>query len=142
MAGSTVAPALEPLRFLEGEWEMELSGAAFLPDGEVVRATAQFEFIDGGRFLALRQAGDATWMIGRDDSSESYTVLYSDERGVSRVYAMSFERDAWRIWRDGEPFAQRFEAIVSADRDVITGRWEKRPGRDWELDFALAYRRR
>jgi len=121
---------------------MELSDAAFLPEGEVVRGTAAFEFIDDGRLLAFRQGDAATWIIGGDDSSAQYTVLYSDGRGVSRVYAMTVERGTWKIWRDDEVFSQRFEALLSADLNLISGRWEKRPGGgDWEHDFAVAYRR-
>jgi hypothetical protein len=142
MRESPVAPALEPLRFLAGEWEMELSDAAFLPEGEVVRGPAAFEFIDEGRMLAFRQGDAATWIIGRDDSSALYTALYSDGRGVSRVYTMALEGGSWKIWREDPDFAQRFEAAVSADDDLISGRWEKRPGAgDWEHDFAVTYRR-
>lgn len=136
------APALAGLSFLEGEWEMELSEAQFLPDGETATANAVFEFTDGGRFMALRQGDAATWLIGRDDTSEPYTVLYSDARGVSRVYAMTLDDRTWRIWRDDPEFAQRFEAVVSAERDLISGRWEKRVGLgSWEHDFAVTYRR-
>jgi hypothetical protein len=142
VGASHVAPALDGLRFLEGSWEMELSQAAFLPEGAVVRGTAVFEFIDDGRLLAFRQGDAATWIIGRDDSSILYTVLYSDGRGVSRVYAMTLDDGAWKIWRDDEEFSQRFAAVVSADHDLISGRWEKRPGGgDWESDFAVTYRR-
>ena len=137
-----VAPALEPLRFLEGEWQMELSDAAFLPEGEVARSTATFEFIEGGRLLAFRQGDAASWIIGRDDAAAQYTVLYSDGRGVSRVYGMTFADGVWKIWRDDEEFAQRFEAALSADLGLLTGRWEKRAGgAEWEHDFAVAYRR-
>jgi hypothetical protein len=130
------------LRFLEGGWEMELSRAEFLPEGEVIRGTVAFEFIDDGRLLALRQGDAATWIIGRDDSSALYTVLYSDARGVSRVYSMTLEGEIWKIGRDDQEFSQRFEAVVSAERDLITGRWEKRVGRgSWEHDFDVTYRR-
>jgi hypothetical protein len=142
VAGSHVAPALERLRFLEGDWEMELSQAAFLSEGEVVRGTAAFEFIDEGRLLIFRQGDAATWIIGGDDSTALYTVLYSDGRGVSRVYAMTLDGETWKIWRDDEHFSQRFEAVVSAEFDVISGRWEKRSSsEDWEHDFAVTYRR-
>lgn len=142
MPASSVAPALEPLRFLEGVWEMELSEAAFLPEGHVVRGSATFDFLDDGRLLAFRQGDAATWIIGRDDSSDLFTVLYSDGRGVSRVYAMALEAETWKIWRDDDDFSQRFTSTVSAGRDLIIGRWEKRAaGEGWEHDFAVKYRR-
>ena len=139
---SRVAPALERLRFLEGRWQLELSQAAFLPEGEVVHGAAAFEFVDDGRLLAFRQEDAATWIIGGDDSSAQYTALYSDGRGVSRVYTMTVDGQTWKISRDDEAFSQRFEAVVSADLDLISGRWEKRHrGGDWEHDFAVTYRR-
>ena len=142
MAGFHVAPALERLRFLEGDWEMELSQAAFLPEGERVHGTAAFEFLDDGRLLALRQGDAATWIIGGDDASALFTVLYSDGRGVSRVYAMTLESETWKIWRDADEFSQRFEAVVSPGLDLISGHWERRhSGEDWEHDFAVTYRR-
>lgn len=121
---------------------MELSHAAFLPEGEVVKAEAAFDFVEGGRFLALRQGDAATWLIGRDDAGERYTVLYSDARGVSRVYTMSFRSPDWAIWRDDPEFSQRFEAVVDAGGGEINGTWRKRHGGgEWEHDFDVAYRR-
>ncbi|HLX21458.1 MAG TPA: hypothetical protein VKR23_15035 [Gaiellaceae bacterium] len=82
----------------------------------------------------------ATWVIGHDDSRPGYTVLYSDGRGVSRVYEMRLEGDVWRIWRDDPDFSQRFEARIAADRDRITGTWKKRHvGGGWEHDFDVDY---
>ncbi len=120
---------------------MELSEAAFLPKGEAVELTAHFEFLESGRFLALRQGDAATWLIGRDDAGSEYTVLYSDARGVSRVYSMSLADGVWKLWRDDPEFSQRFEATFLADGS-IRGAWEKRHERGrWEHDFAVAYRR-
>jgi hypothetical protein len=142
MAASQVASALEDLRFLDGPWEMELSQATFLSEDEIVRVTATFEFIDDGRLLAFRQGDAATWVIGRDDSSPVYTVLYSDGRGVSRVYTMTLDGETWKIWRDDAEFSQRFEAVVSSNQELVSGRWEKRHGGGaWEHDFAVTYRR-
>ena len=107
-----------------------------------MRGSASFHFIDNGRLLAFRQGDAATWMIGRDDSSDLYTILYSDSRGVSRVYTMTLDAEAWHIWRDDDEFSQRFTSVVSPDRDLISGRWEKQSGAGaWEHDFAVTYRR-
>jgi hypothetical protein len=143
-------PALEDLGFFVGEWSTTISNASFLEDrDEVVTGTLQAVPIEAGMLLALRQVGDpagpplASWVIGRDGPERDYTVLYTDGRGVSRVYLMSLSDDAWIIWRDDPEFAQRFEATISADRCSLDGSWQKRiGGGSWEHDFDIAYSRR
>jgi hypothetical protein len=79
-------------------------------------------------------------LIGRDQDEENYTVLYSDARGVSRVYRMSFTPGRWRLWRDNPSFAQRFEVSISDDGARMTGQWERASdGGEWEHDFNLEY---
>ena len=86
----TTNPALSPLQFLAGAWDMELSGAAFLPDPDAsVHGPVTFEWIEQGAALVMRMGGGetptATWIIGRDESESDYCVLYTDDRRVSRV---------------------------------------------------------
>jgi hypothetical protein len=140
--------ALANLEFLAGAWDMELSGASFLPnpDAKVV-APVTFDWVEQGAALVMRM-GDATtptasWIIGRDGSEADYHVLYADDRGVSRVYRMSYSEGAWRTWRDTPEFAQRFDAQVSADQTEINGSWHKSPdsGVTGEHDFSISYRR-
>ncbi len=63
-------------------------------------------------------------IIGGDDSTETFTVLHYDSRGVSRVYQMSFGNGVWRMWREAPGFWQRFSATLEADGS-IRGAWEK-----------------
>jgi hypothetical protein len=71
-----------------------------------------------------------------------YFQLYSDERGVCRIYEMSIKDGRWELWREGEPFPQRFSATISGDGNTISGRWEKAlDERTWETDFDLTYRK-
>ena len=150
MSNDVRNPALLDLVFLVGEWDMTLSNASFLPEpGQIVEGRVHVEPIEDGMLLAMRQAGDASgpplasWVISRDASRPDYTVLYSDTRGVSRVYAMRFIGDVWTIWRDDPEFSQRFEATITPDRHTIDGRWHKRAGGGpWEHDFDVAYARR
>ncbi len=142
-------PALADLDLLSGEWDMELSNAAFLPSRQdTVHGRVIFEWIEGGALLVMRQTNQsggpptARWAIGRDDSDPNYKVLYSDTRGVSRVYEMSFAEGLWRLWRTSPGFSQRFEGRVSPDRAAITSRWEKSSDGDtWEHDFNVTYTR-
>lgn len=143
-----INPALTDLAFLVGEWDMKISNASFLPSlSEVINAPASFEWYEDGEFLILKQGTDetphATWIIGRDQDADNYTILYFDDRHFSRIYEMSFESDVWKIWRNAPGFVQSFEGKVSADKNTITGAWGKSAdGQKWEHDFDLTYTRK
>ncbi|TMR99446.1 hypothetical protein [Nonomuraea basaltis] len=81
-------------------------------------------------------------MIGLDDATEEFTMLYADARGVHRVYRMTFTDGEWRIWRAAPGFHQRFTGTLSSDGDTVEARWEmSRDGVTWNVDFELTYRR-
>lgn len=92
--------------------------------------------------VELPEAPENVSVIGCDAANGTYTQLYSDERGVCRIYEMSIGDGEWRLWRDGEPFSQRFTAAFSEDGNTITGRWEiAEDGRTYATDFDVVYRR-
>jgi hypothetical protein len=134
-------PALRQLEVLIGEWEVEV------PQFPGPRGRATFEWLEDGAYLRCHSdapdpAPSATLIISRDESSEVYTVLHFDSRGVSRVYQMSFGEDVWKIWRQAPGFCQRFSGTLSDDGASIRAAWEKSPGGSrWEHDFDLIYRK-
>lgn len=136
-----VNPSLSELQFLVGEWNMELSNAAFLPDPtQKVNGNVTFEVIENGALLVMRQSGAATWVIGRDEDQAEYDVLYFDDRKVSRVYKMSFAKNVWKMWRNSPNFSQRFEGVVSEDGRAVKAYWEKSAdGKQWEHDFDMLF---
>jgi hypothetical protein len=130
---------LEALSVLVGEWEF---GSPQFPGG---RGRAVFEWLDGGAFLIQRSSApdpipDATLIFGIDEPEESHTVLYYDQRGVSRVYRGTLSEGTWRLWRDAPGFYQRFIGRVAEDGGGISGAWESSSdGASWEHDFDLTY---
>ncbi len=81
-------------------------------------------------------------IIGCDAANGTYYQLYSDDRGVCRVYEMSIGDSEWKLWRDGEPFPQRFTGRFDDDGRTIVGRWEKaEDGTNYPTDFDLTYSR-
>jgi hypothetical protein len=132
-------PVLRQLEALIGEWILEA------PSFPGQRGRASFQWLEDGAYLRFHAeppdpAPTATLIIGRDDSGESYTALYYDSRGVSRVYQMSLAEGVWAMWRDVPGFCQRFSATFSDDGRSITGAWEKSfDGSTWEHDFDLIY---
>jgi hypothetical protein len=142
-----IDPALADLQPLVGNWRMELSNAAFLPDRDTrVTGSIEIDWIEDGCALRMRQ-GDSThppaavWIIGRDESEPEYSVLYADDRGVSRIYRMRFKGAHWQMRRDSREFSQRFHAQLDPDARTVRGRWEKSAdqGATWEHDFNIDY---
>ena len=134
-----------------GEWRIEATGLPVPPElAGAARST--FEWTLGGAFLLQRSsipvqgAPDGLCVIG-PDAGDGYTQHYFDSRGVARIYAMTFDGRDWTLERHAPdfsplPFHQRWRGSLSAGGDSIQGRWEASPdGRDWELDFELAYER-
>ncbi|MGH9052980.1 MAG: hypothetical protein ACRDWX_08220 [Acidimicrobiia bacterium] len=55
---------------------------------------------------------------------------------------MSIGNGEWKLWREGEPFSQRFTATFSDDGTTITGHWEiAEDGINYTTDFDLILRR-
>jgi hypothetical protein len=146
-------PALARLDALVGRWTVQ-------PKVEGVgTAWTEFAWQEGGLFL--RQYSDVdsipsntpnawrdnapfptTTVIGLDDATEEFTVLYADARGVHRVYRMTLADGVWTMWREAPGFNQRFTGTLSADGRTVDARWEmSADGVTWNLDFGLTYTR-
>ena len=53
---------------------------------------------------------------------------------------MSISDAEWRLWREGEPFAQRFIGRFEDGGNKIAGRWERSDdGVFYTTDFDLTY---
>jgi len=128
---------------LVGDWTVTMSDAWFLePPGTEVHGTATVEWF-GDAFLLVRSAlqGEMSLAIGHSEPNDAYVVLYHDDRGVSRVFAMTWDDGRWTMSREDPDFHQRFVADVEPDR--ISGRWEasEDQGRTWRKDFDLVFDR-
>lgn len=138
-------PALKDMEVLVGDWEMQ-GAHPRLPDP--VRGHASFAWIEEGAFLLWQThfeqplPPDAISIISRDETTGAYSVLYFDERGVSRVYEMSLEGGVWKTWRNAPGFLQRTTGTISADRNTIKIHGElSKDGSNWEQDLNLTYTR-
>jgi len=129
---------------------MELYNAAFLPERETrLSGSITIGWIEDGSALRIRQGDSehppaAVWIIGRHEREASYSVLYADDRGVSRIYNMSLENASWRMWRDTPEFSQRFDAQLEPSGEAIRAGWQKSTdhGATWEHDFNVDYIRK
>ena len=144
MSESTSTAARERLEARGGEWTLEARPPGGPPWPGGGRVT--FEWLDGVPLLIQRshvelpEAPDGISVIGCDGLNDTYYQLYTDERDVQRVYEMSLSEGVWKLWRDGDPFSQRFTGSFSEDGKTITSRWElAEDGKTWRTDFDLTY---
>ena len=137
---------LEKFNVLVGHWRMTISDAWFLePRGIEVHGTATIDWL-GESFLVVRSKfednSETSLVFGRSDPNDQFIALYHDDRGVCRVFAMTFDDRHWTMTRDDPDFHQRFIAEVETNR--IIGRWEasEDQGKNWRKDFDLTFVRR
>jgi hypothetical protein len=142
----TTQTTRERLEALVGIWTMQ----AGPPDGPPWPGAARvsFHWLEGTPLLIQRwhvdkpEAPDGVAVIGCDPQKGTCYQLYTDERDVQRVYEMSLADGVWKLWRQGQPFSQRFTGTLSEDGLTITGRWEiAEDGETWRTDFDLTYRK-
>jgi hypothetical protein len=142
------------LGILIGTWEFDASS-----EGRFLgRGRATFEWIEEGAFVREHAVdvpstdADPDWVthspmpvtsiLGFDDTTLEHVMLYSDARGVFRIYRMTFSDTEWRVWREAPEFHQRYIGAIRDDGRTIEGRWESSPdGSAWEPDFDLTYRK-
>jgi hypothetical protein len=137
---------LKHLARLAGEWNTEITYPA--DPNTVIRGQASIKWLAEGPFLAVRSSVDhpdfptGTMILGGDDESESYSMLYFDSRGIARLYEMSLSEEVWQLRRNAPGFFQRYTGTFSADGNTIIGSWEQSSdGSTWALDFNLTYKR-
>lgn len=134
---------------LVGQWTTTLSNAWFLePAGTTVPGSTDVEWL-GESLLVVRSRfgggrhahSEMTLVLGRSDPNDRFVVLYQDDRGVCREYAMTFDGRRWTMSREDPDMHQRF--IGDLEKDRILGRWEasEDAGSTWRKDFDLTFDR-
>jgi len=138
-------PYLRPLHRLVGTWNVTLRWSEathrLVGGPREVDAEAEISWLPSGYILHYR-LGPSHWLISRDELAREFTVIYTDDRPVSRVYRMTFERRVWKMWRDAPGLRQRFEGRLRPDGQRIVSHWDKcEDGKHWVRDFDLVFDR-
>jgi hypothetical protein len=135
---------LSPLTVLVGTWNT--TGTHPLVPGTTFHGRTSFSWIERGAFLMMHSQIDepdipsGIAIFGTDDTTGECSMLYFDERGVSRRYEVSVRDNVWKWWRNAPGFSQRFTGEIAADGRTIVSRGElSRDGETWEPDLALNY---
>ncbi len=139
-------PALQPLSVLVGRWSL-VGSHPMIPD-TVLHGRASFEWLENGAYLMWRSEIDEPGVpsglaiFGSDDSAQEYSMLYFDERGVSREFKATLVDNEWKMWRIVHGFSQRFTGTIVDDGNTILGQWElSRDDATWQNDMELRFTR-
>ena len=139
-------PALEPLSQLVGVWRT--TGTHPLVPGTTFHGRTSFEWHEDGAFVLMRSEIDepeipsAVAVIGSDDAAGTFTMIYFDERDISRRYTVEVADGEVRWHRDEAGFAQRMVFTVAADGTRLDARGTmSHDGGPWEDDLQLTYER-
>jgi hypothetical protein len=137
-------PALKPLEFLIGEWRTV--GTHPLVPGEALHGRTSFSWHEGGAFLIMRsqvdhpQFPDGVAIIGSDGASGKFSMIYFDEREVSRILDVTICARSVKWCHDDPEFAQSLTIAAEGDGLVSKGRMSKKGG-SWEEDLSQAFTR-
>lgn len=138
--------ALEKYEKLLGTWKVD--GSHRLMPGVKLTGTCTISWFQEGGLLIIKTVIDQkeipemVGVIGHDDYSEvtKDTMLYFDERGVSRIFDMSMEDSVWKYWRNVPRFSQRFTGTLQDDGNTIIGLSELcEDDVNWQDDLMLTY---
>jgi hypothetical protein len=117
--------SLKAFNILVGEWNMTGTHPQ-LP--ATLHGHSVFQWLREGALLSWHfnwEPGtgvpDAYSIIGHDDAVEPCVMLYTDERGVTRIYQMSLDGGVWKMWRNS-PFQVM---VLPSSLNVPVMRWEK-----------------
>jgi hypothetical protein len=116
--------------------------------GVVLHGRAIFDWHEGGAFLRMRSEMDepripaAVALVGSDDASEAFAMLYFDQRGVSRRFEVAMDGAVIQWRRTAPGFSQRFTLTMVSEGNVLRGVSElSKDDVTWEQDLELTYTR-
>lgn len=144
--------ALRRLEPLVGEWDLTLTHAWFLDSLDTeIHGTATIEWYEDS-FLLLRSSfpertesqGGSAWAMAfsHNDPRDTYIALYHDDRGVSRVFGMTYVDGEWTLLREDPDFHQRIVMRIGEDRVDMRADASEDAGGTWRKDLDYIFERR
>jgi hypothetical protein len=135
--------ALEPLI---GEWEYTMYHAWFLESMDTkVKGFTTIERLHDS-FVVIRSSNadkkpEDIWVIGYSDPQQKYQMFYYDQRGVARIFNMTFDGKRLFFWREDEDFYQRMTIDIQADSLHSLAEASEDKGKTWRKDLEMAHKR-
>jgi hypothetical protein len=138
--------AMRRLQVLVGEWDVTMTHAWFLESLDTeIKGSATFEWYANGLLLMRSTwADDSTqeFVFGRNDARDEYVALSHDDRGVYRVFGMTFAHGEWTLLREDPDFHQRIVMRASPGRIEMRADASEDAGQTWRKDLDYIFERR
>ena len=139
-------PRLAAFKPFIGTWTT--IGSHSMMPGVTLHGRTAFEWHEGGAFVRILSEIDepkipsAISLIGTDDNAETFTLLYFDERAVTRRFDVSMGDGVLQWWRTAPGFSQRYVLTIGPDGDTLRGVSSlSKDDKTWEQDLELTYTR-
>jgi hypothetical protein len=136
--------ALVALEALLGEWEFTMSNCWFLEslDTKIKGSTIIERLHDS--FVVIRNTSadkkpEDIMIIGHSDPQEKYEMFYYDQRGVSRIFNMTFDGKRMLFWREDKDFYQRMTLDIGEDSLHSVAEASDDKGKTWRIDLEMDY---
>ena len=119
-------PALQPLSFLIGDWQT--SGSHPAVPAKVLLGRTSFAWHEGGAFVIMRSEIDeprfpsGIAIIGSDNAAGTLSMIYFDERKVSRHYKVTTRRGTITWQRDDPDLSQSVTIMAGSDGQTLTSK--------------------
>jgi hypothetical protein len=144
--------AMRRLESMVGDWDVTLTHAWFLDSLDTeIRGSATVEWF-ADAFLLLRSTfvnrtaaqGGSAWVLalGRNDPRDTFVALSYDDRGVHRVFDMTFADGEWTLLREDPDFHQRIVMRLGQDRIDMRADASEDGGTTWRKDLDYIFLRR
>lgn len=138
--------ALRALEPLIGEYEYTIYNAWFLESlNSMVKGFATIERLHDS-FIVMRSTGadkkpDDIWVIGYSDPQEKYQAFSYDQRGVARIFDVTFKDKKFIFSREDNDFYQRINIEITDVGLHFIPEASEDQGKTWRKDFDMVYLR-
>jgi hypothetical protein len=140
---NTALAALEPLI---GKWEYTMYNAWFLESMDTkIKGFTTIERLQDSFLMVHSTDADKkpsdTWIIGYSDPQERYEMFYYDQRGVARIFNMTFDGKKLFFWREDQDMHQRMTLEITNNGLHSVAEASDDKGKTWRKDLEMAYER-
>ncbi len=138
--------AMRRLEGLVGQWDVTMTHAWFLDSLDTeIKGTATFEwYAEAFLMMRSRWEDDSTseFAFGRNDARDEYVAFTHDDRGVYRVFGMTFANGEWTLLREDPDFHQRIVMRVAPGRIDLRADASDDAGQTWRKDLDYIFKPR